>query len=393
MNGATGGDNRGMSRTSPVPVDETFVSPYSHPSVAGFAGRGVRVLLINVVLVLVMSYVTGHLSLEQVRRAMVYGAAISLLSWAFIDMGRFVVGFELHSGWPRGFWGVALPVVGCGLGFALGSAAADLVNGYPLYSSYRLGLRSLKADLLGSMLIGAAFSGYYYLRGRNAHQQARLARTERDLSLARLHMLQAQLEPHMLFNTLANLRVLIGIDPPRAQAMLDRMIAYLRATLDGSRATAHPLAAEFERLADYLALMAVRMGPRLQVRFDLPEALRGVPVPPMLLQPLVENCIKHGLEPKVAGGAVEVSARRVGDTLELRVRDTGAGLAEAGFRRTDAEAGFRQAGAEAGFGVRQVRERLDALYGPKATLSLGAADDERGGTLARVVLPLPPSTP
>jgi hypothetical protein len=97
--------------------------------------------------------------------------------------------------------------------------------------------------------------------------------------------------------------------------MLDHLIAYLRATLGASRATLHPLADEFARLRDYLELMAVRMGPRLAYTLDLPEALREVPVPPLLLQPLVENAIRHGLEPQVAGGHITVraSTRAPGD--------------------------------------------------------------------------------
>ena len=128
---------------------------------------------------------------------------------------------------------------------------------------------------------------------------------------ARLRLLEAQLEPHMLFNTLANLRALIGVDPQRAQTMLDHMIAYLRATLRASRADAdrpHTLQDEFARLQDYLELMAIRMGPRLQFALELPEALATQPVPPLLLQPLVENSIQHGLEPKVEGGRITVRA-------------------------------------------------------------------------------------
>src|SRR5690606_21211369 len=141
---------------------------------------------------------------------------------------------------------------------------------------------------------------------------------------ARLKLLEAQLEPHMLFNTLANLRALIAVDPQRAQEMLDHMIAYLRATLDASRATSHPLAAEFERLRDYLALMAIRMGPRLAFQLELPPALAAQPVPTLLLQPLVENSIRHGLEPQVQGGRIKVTARQEGEALVLEVLDTGA---------------------------------------------------------------------
>ena len=190
-----------------------------------------------------------------------------------------------------------------------------------------------------------------------------------------MKLLESQLEPHMLFNTLANLRVLIALDPPRAQAMLDQLIAFLRATLSASRVGRHALGAEFSRLADYLALMQVRMGARLQTRLDLPDALATAPVPPLLLQPLVENAIRHGLEPAVAGGRIEIGALRDGGMLVLRVRDTGVGLAA-------------PAGEGTRFGLQQVRERLATLYGERASLTLEAAGDAEGGTLATVRLPL-----
>jgi LytS/YehU family sensor histidine kinase len=179
----------------------------------------------------------------------------------------------------------------------------------------------------------------------------------------------------MLFNTLANLRVLIGLDTQRAQAMLDRLIAFLRATLEASRVGRHPLRAEFARLNDYLELMRVRMGERLQSRLSLPDDLADAPVPPLLLQPLVENCIKHGLEPQLGGGRVEVSASREGGQLVLRVRDTGAGRSSAAPPGTQ-------------FGLTQVRERLATLYGAHASLELCDAPDAEGGTLATLRLPL-----
>ena len=182
----------------------------------------------------------------------------------------------------------------------------------------------------------------------------------------------------MLFNTLANLRVLIGTDPSRAQAMLDRLVAFLRATLQASRAGTHSLATEFACVADYLALMQVRMGSRLQARLDLPDDLRRVDVPPLLLQPLVENSIKHGLEPRIDGGFVEVAARRDdGGGIVLEVRDSGVGLGQ----------GNAAAGATR-FGLQQVRERLAAQYHGRA--ALGLQPREGGGTLARITLPLAP---
>ncbi len=188
----------------------------------------------------------------------------------------------------------------------------------------------------------------------------------------------------MLFNTLANLRALIGIDPPRAQVMLDHMNRYLRATLSGSRATTHPLAAEFARLDDYLALMVVRMGTRLGCTLELPEALRDVPVPPLLLQPLVENAIRHGLEPQVEGGHITVRASTrpgaSGPMLVIEVNDTGAGLPDA----------LPTPGPGQSFGLTQVRERLATLHGAAGTLELIASSPM--GTSASVVFPLKSST-
>jgi LytS/YehU family sensor histidine kinase len=193
---------------------------------------------------------------------------------------------------------------------------------------------------------------------------------------ARLKLLETQLEPHMLFNTLANLRALIGVDPDRAQQMLDHMIAYLRATLNASRATSHSLQAEFDRLQDYLELMAIRMGPRLKFHLDLPGALAQVKVPALLLQPLVENAIQHGLEPKVGGGEVHVNARRDDGDVVIEVCDTGVGLS-----------GSAPAGGK-GFGMNQVRERLATLYGERASIDFGSVDS--GG--CRVVIRYPVQT-
>lgn len=184
----------------------------------------------------------------------------------------------------------------------------------------------------------------------------------------------------MLFNTLANLRALITLDPPRAQAMLDHLIAYLRATLSASRTPSgpgHTLTDEFARLQDYLALMAIRMGPRLQFQLDLPEALRSHAVPPLLLQPLVENSIQHGLEPKLEGGSIRITASKAQGVLCLEVLDTGLGI---GPGTHPPEQGH-------GFGLQQVRERLASAFAGQAGLELQSPP--AGGTRARITLPLP----
>jgi LytS/YehU family sensor histidine kinase len=141
----------------------------------------------------------------------------------------------------------------------------------------------------------------------------------------------------------------------------------------------HPLAAEFARVADYVALMQIRMGDRLQPQLDLPDELAALTVPPLLLQPLVENAIKHGLEPHVRGGRLIVSAAREGNRLLLRVRDTGVGPSTVPHPAS---------GDTAGFGLQQIRDRLATLYGGAAGVALEAADDGAGGALATVHLPI-----
>lgn len=308
---------------------------------------------------------------------LIYSLCIGMLCWAFIDFGRYLFPSSKHTGWPTGASAVALPLAGIVLGFLLGTRLADQWTGLSTWNS---GGAQLRISIGITLLAGVAGSYYFYTRGKSAWLQARMNEVRSQAAEAQLKLLQTQLEPHMLFNTLANLRALIGTDPQRAQAMLDRIIAYLRATLGASRSTEHPLADEFERLHDYLELMAVRMGPRLAYTLDLPDALRDAPVPPLLLQPLVENAIRHGLEPQVQGGQITVRATTRpgahGPLLVLEVHNTGAAL----------PATLPTPGPHQGFGLAQVRERLATQHGSAGTLELIAAS--AGNTSARVTFPL-----
>jgi hypothetical protein len=217
-------------------------------------------------------------------------------------------------------------------------------------------------------------------RIRQAHNEARLrAETiERQALQAQLRLLQAQIEPHMLFNTLANLQGLIALDPERANTMLDQLIQYLRATLGASRAESTTLGEEFAAMEAYLGLMGVRMGQRLAYRLDLPPALRAARLPPMLLQPLVENAIVHGLEPKIEGGEIRISAQARDGMLDIRVLDTGLGPGRADDR------------AGGGVGIGTTRERLRVLYGERASVLLQPVQEpgQPQGTLVRLTLPL-----
>ena len=208
-----------------------------------------------------------------------------------------------------------------------------------------------------------------------ARENLRIVSGEKQAVQAQLRLLQAQIEPHFLFNTLATVQTQIKRSPERASTMLEHLIGYLRQSLTASRAEQGTLAQEFERLRDYLALLKMRMGERLQVSLDLDPALANHPFAPMLLQPLVENAIRHGLEPKVEGGSLSVHATMIegGARCRITIADTGLGF------------GANPDSAGTGLGLSHVRERLALLYDGRAELTVA---DAAPGTHITIELPL-----
>ena len=204
-----------------------------------------------------------------------------------------------------------------------------------------------------------------------AREKIRILSTEKQLAEAQLRMLQAQIEPHFLFNTLANVVSLIETAPAQATAMLEHFIAYLRASLAASRAVQGTVAQEAELLRNYLELLKIRMGARLAYAIDVDPALERAPLAPMLLQPVVENALRHGLEPKIEGGRVDVRIRREGQRMIARVEDDGLG--------------FRP-GANPGVGLQNLRERLAVLYDGDARLVI---EEREHGTAVVLDLPMP----
>jgi sensor histidine kinase YesM len=210
-----------------------------------------------------------------------------------------------------------------------------------------------------------------------ATQRADTEQLERTVLEARMQALQAQIEPHFLFNTLASIDQLIQTDPPRASKMQRSLIRYLRSAMPQMRDGARPtLGQQVDLCTAFLDIMAVRMEDRLQSAVGVPEGLKSAIFPSMMLLTLVENAIKHGLEPKAEGGRIDIGAEIVDGPLAVHVQDTGVGFAPMG---------------EGGVGLANVRERLRALYRDRAELLIDLPPG--GGTRATIKLPYEVSSP
>lgn len=352
-------------------------APSNFPRLRRFSIDVAITALFNVAIALVITYVMRiH---DSLFNNLVISMCVGTLMVSFIDGGRLLL------------WGAVKPprlpflmLVAASLPSAqfLGNEVAGLLLGIPAGSiGATVRAQNPTGFIVLLVLSCAGISWFFWNRGRlellKAEAEAEKARAsaiEKQALQAQLQLLQAQIEPHMLFNTLANLQGLIAVDTQRAQQMLDQLIQYLRSTLSASRSEQTSLAHEFALIDAYLGLMQVRMGKRLSYTLHLPDALHGMMVPPMLLQPLVENAIKHGLEPKLDGGHINVEASSANSLLKLRVVDNGLGLDAADTGGTGMHVG-----------VANIRERLRALYGERAAFSL--LPNTPHGTIADITIP------
>jgi hypothetical protein len=201
----------------------------------------------------------------------------------------------------------------------------------------------------------------------SAHQTA----TEKELTVAKLNLLHAQVEPHFLYNTLASAQLLTRSDPAKADEMLGNLIVYLRNSLPRAEGEMSTLGVELERARAYLDIMKIRMGDRLAVQVQVPDAAKATVIPPMMLQTLVENAIKHGLEPVAGGGTVWIIARESDGKVSVTVADDGRG--------------FGGDSGGTGVGLKNIRERLKLAYGAGASFSIGP--NFPSGVAATLVLP------
>ncbi len=209
------------------------------------------------------------------------------------------------------------------------------------------------------------------LTASEATRRAETEQLERTVLEARMEALQAQIEPHFLFNTLASIDQLIQTDPPRASRMQQSLIRYLRSAMPQMRESRRPtLGQQVDLCGAYLEIMSMRMEQRLQPVMIVPEGLKSAVFPSMMLQTLVENAIKHGLEPKPEGGRIEIAAEIDNGQLAVHVSDTGVGFVPKG---------------ETGVGLANIRERLKVLYNGRAELIITVLPV--GGTTATIKIP------
>lgn len=202
------------------------------------------------------------------------------------------------------------------------------------------------------------------------HRQLIKSESEKREIEANLKMLQAQIEPHFLFNTLANVSSLIDSDQALAKRLLEHLNDWLRVALTRARSDHATLGDELDILDNYLQILKIRFGERLHWRMDVPEDFRRLAFPPMLLQPLVENAVRHGIEPKIGGGEITIRAYASGVTLHIEVSDSGVGLI-----------GYEPGGV----GLTNVQARLEALFGDAGKLVLSGKAG--GGATAMLELP------
>jgi len=220
--------------------------------------------------------------------------------------------------------------------------------------------RELLQAIILAIVFGCAISYFFFSKARlrvtrEEIQQERIRRLskEKEALEANLKLLQAQIEPHFLFNTLSNILSLIDTSPDRGKTMLVDLIHYLRTSLSRTRHDLITLNQEIEIIQAYLNILKIRMGDRLRFRIELPDNLREQPFPPMLLQPLVENAVKHGLEPQIQGGEILIRIEEKDGLIRAEIIDSGTGLTSY---------------SEAGVGMTNVRERLRLLYGERGRL-------------------------
>jgi signal transduction histidine kinase len=285
--------------------------------------------------------------------------------------------FALFEVWPRRLsrWTERWVLQVIAVGLAMPVTAFAIHRAFPAIPNHDVLLLTFAAVLLAPWTALAAIVRQKEAFARHQKLAFALERSEleRQALDARLHLLQAQVAPHFLFNTLANVQALVDTGSPQASAVLRSLVGYLRAAVPQLREPAATIERELELVRPYLELMQMRMPDRLQYAMRVDPAALQVRCPPTTLLTLVENAVRHGIDPSEEGGRIDIDVERLGERCVVRVTDTGAGL---------------QASANGlGTGLTTLRERLQLLFGDAAQLRLVAGVSR--GVAVEVEMPAP----
>jgi signal transduction histidine kinase len=328
----------------------------------------VAIILVVCCWVAIWSALQYPLSARSLGNALFTTNVTGLTIWALTLLVRVPLRGRLPG------WSLAMAIP---LGTYLGAKIAALFAFPSLAVSLARNPEAIVRVILSQVMIGIVVTAFFLYFAHSQGVKRDLERERRRAAealhaetLARLSLLQAQIEPHFLFNTLANIHSLIKEDAQAASLMLEQLNAYLRTSLRRTRQPTSTVGDELELVEILLAIAAVRLGSRLEYTISAPDELRTAPLPPLLLQPLVENAVRHGIEPAVSGGQIRVEVTRTDDALELTVNDTGVGL---------------NAEAPKGVGLANVRARLESLYGTRGRLEFYAGAPR--GVIARLIVP------
>ncbi|MCY4129221.1 MAG: histidine kinase [Gammaproteobacteria bacterium] len=309
----------------------------------------------------VLTFLNGEIWLNYVASYSIGMTCMSLQLW---------VHERRPESWNREWVTVITGIVSLALGLLLGGALGAF-DPFFFYRSNPIGL-----VIGGIACVVAAFVILLmgYIRDleteRDAVRQQELV-MERELATAQLRTLQAQIEPHFLFNTLANVQALIERDPSTASELVDSLTNLFRVSLDYSRSSNGTIKKEIELISSYLAVQEVRMGERLTFKIDVEDDLNDFELPPFLIQPLIENAIKHGLEPSAKPGSLEVQIAHIESAIQIVVTNTW----EPDHVNVDGD----------GVGIENVKERLNSLYSNAAKLQISHPTKD----LFRVTIELP----
>jgi two-component system, LytTR family, sensor histidine kinase AlgZ len=318
-----------------------------------------------------------------------HGVADLLGGWAFalvytnvtgipaVMAGPFIVEWLARRRWPPTAAVLASTLFFVAAG-CLASQALLMWTGVAVPGSFwRQYLQTLSGAVLLAIVFGLGAVSYASMRDQLRRTEAKLherevaqARAEQLVAEARLRSLESRLHPHFLFNTLNSISALIRIDPAQAERMVGRLSGLLRASLDTSSSSLIPLAQELEMVEDYVDIERARFGDKLRGRVEVPPELRDAQVPPLSVQSLVENAVKHGITPQRGGGEILVSASADQRQLTIEVSDTGGG--------------FDLTALRSGHGLDSLVRRLDTLFSAEARLDVSRRD---GRCVVHMVLP------